>query len=182
MTFDQFLLLCALDQGLMPMSGEVQSEWGSDHPQHRLKIKKAALACVHSSISHCPQMGGFIGLAQGHPPTLQLGFDIEDIARVTDLVAERVAHPKDHAVSGRSPALLWSAREASYKALAGPCQPQVISQIALIHWKPREHDIYQFDFITSGLNAGHGYAWNDEEFQFAITFWTPDSHIEKGIR
>lgn len=182
MDFERFLLFCAFDQGLMPLTGAIDSAWGANEPQHRLQLKKAVGAAPHASVSHSPMRGGFVALSAQHPSTLQLGFDIEDIERVTEAAATRVASPRDHGFGLLTPAHLWCAREASFKALKGDCQPQVVSQIALTDWLEREHDILQFTFSTTGVSSGTGYLWDDGEFQYAIALWTPASHNEKGCR
>lgn len=127
-------------------------------------------------------LGGYVGLTKDHPIDLQIGFDIEEIERVSKAAAARVANPKDHGIGDATPALFWSAREAAFKAYMGDSQPQVMSQIALTEWQLREHDIYQFAFFANGVSTGRGYAWTDGEFQFAVAFWTPDSQFEKGCR
>jgi len=167
---------------LTPFTGEIRNEWGADQPQHRLKLKKASLTSCHSSVSHCPLLGGYVGLTEAHPALLQIGFDIEEVDRVSPEASERVSNPRDHSIGGITPALQWSAREAAYKCLAGPSQPQVVSQIALTDWKLREHGIFQFQFSSGGLSPGQGYAWCDGDFQFALSLWTPLSQIEKGCR
>ncbi len=127
-------------------------------------------------------LGGFVGLGAEHPDDLQIGFDIEEVERVSAAATARTANPKDHGLGESTPALFWSAREAAFKAYLGDFQPQVVSQIALTEWQLREHQIYQFKFFASGASAGRGYAWRDGDFQFALAFWRPDSQIEKGCR
>ncbi|MBX3016259.1 MAG: 4'-phosphopantetheinyl transferase superfamily protein [Bdellovibrionaceae bacterium] len=182
MDFERFLLFCAFDQGLPPFLGAVDSAWAANEAQHRLLLKKAASAAVHASVSHAPMRGGFVGLTEAHPSALQLGFDLEDIERVTEAAAARVASPRDHSFSPLTPAHLWCAREAAFKALKGDCQPLVVSQIALTDWRTREHDILQFTFTATGASSGQGYLWDDGEFQYALALWTPASHNEKGCR
>lgn len=182
MNFEKFLLFCAFDQSLPLFLGDVQSAWGAEQPQHRLLLKKAAQGSVYFSVSHCPVMGGFVGLTPEHPLSLQVGFDLEEVERVNATTADRVGNPKDHGFASSTASLRWSAREAAFKALQGPCQPQVISQIALTDWRPREHEIVQFQFAATGTSPGLGYAWSDGEIQFALTLWTPDSQFEKGCR
>lgn len=182
MDFGRFLLFCAFDRGLPPFLGATDPAWGADRPQHRLLLKKAASAAVHASVSHAPMRGGFAGLTDAHPARLQLGFDLEEIDRVTEAAADRVASPRDHGFGKLTPARRWSAREAAFKALQGDCQPQVVSQIALTDWREREHGILQFAFDATGVSAGEGYLWDDGEFQYALALWTPDSQNEKGCR
>lgn len=166
----------------MPFLGGTDPAWAANEAQHRLLLKKAVSVAVHSSVSHSPMLGGYIGLTDKHPSTLQLGFDIEEIDRVTQAAADRVAHPKDHGFGLLTPAGRWSAREAAFKALQGDCQPQVVSQIALTEWEEHPHDILKFKFSASGVSSGAGYLWDDGEFQYAIALWSPESHIEKGCR
>lgn len=183
LSFENFLLFAAFDQGLGPLIGEASPELGASQQNFRQKIKKQIGDAPYSSISHAPDLGGFVGLTNVHDPLLQVGFDIEALERVEDSVVERVRNSKDE-IPGFSDvaALRWSAKEAAFKSLAGDCQPQVVSQVILQDWIQREHNITQFTFRTGFTSAGTGYAWDDGTHQFAIAFWTPDSQTETGCR
>jgi phosphopantetheinyl transferase (holo-ACP synthase) len=92
------------------------------------------------SISHCPTLGGYV-LSKD-----PIGFDIEETTRVELRFVERMAHPDD--TKGPTPAALWCAKEAAFKALADQ-QPQVIAQIAVNNWKTIDQT-----FFSCTTNAG----------------------------
>lgn len=186
MDVSQFLIYCAFDQGLNLFDFQIQAEWGANHPQHRLLLKKESQKSVFASISHCPSLGGFVGLNSSHPGDLQVGFDIEEVPRVSLAAVERISNHRDQSPSCEPemrPALLWSAREAAFKALLGDSQPLVVSQIWLSHWQERNHGIWSYSFTSPGTSPGVGYAWVDEgAYSYALALWTPRSQIENGCR
>src|SRR5262249_26074220 len=78
-----------------------------------------------------------------------IGFDIEETTRVEWRFVERMAHPDDE--KGPTPAALWCAKEAAFKALADH-QPQVIAQIAVNNWQTIGQNISSFSSTAgSGL-------------------------------
>jgi hypothetical protein len=81
------------------------------------------------SISHTPSLGGFVYLKQAGP---RLGFDLEDIARVHTKVVSRVSTPEELSAAP-SPAQLWVAKEAAFKALRG--RPKVIAALHARAWR-----------------------------------------------
>lgn len=165
-------MFAAFSKGLPLFAGEVNPDWSSEDQNHRQKIRKAAAGARAISVSHCQAMGGFVGLTDLHPAGLQIGFDIEEIHRVTEAVTKRVAHHRDDNPLVEEPwALLWTAREAAFKALAGPEQPQVISQIRLGEWRNPQQNIWTFTFQSSGCAPGEGFAWTADELQYALCLW-----------
>lgn len=184
MDFSRALLYVAVDRGIPPLLGEVSENWGANQQNHRQKIQLESRQALHASISHSPMRGGYIGLGPDHPKDLQLGFDLEEVDRVTEDVVRRVSHPRDEipGAGEETPALLWSAREAAFKSLRGPSQPQVISQIRFFDWKKNDQGLWGASFESSGTSPGKVFSWRDEESQFAIALWTPQSQFEKGCR
>lgn len=88
------------------------------------------------SISHTPTLGGFAFINVPHPnePNLSpaLGFDLEDIARVKAKTVARVSKP-DELSAAPSPAHLWCAKEAAFKALRG--RVKLLSQLTITNWR-----------------------------------------------
>lgn len=164
------------------LTGDINPEWSSESQNYRQKIRKAASVSRFFSVSHCHSMGGFVGLTDLHPKSLQIGFDLEEIARVSEGVAKRVSNPRDQDPGAEhTPALLWTAREAAFKALIGPEQPQVISQIRLGPWQNPQENIWTFTFQSSGCAPGEGFAWEADELQCALCFWSRESQNETGF-
>jgi hypothetical protein len=119
----------------------VKSNWGSQFPGHREEIhgelkKRMAKAYPFSdsSISHCPDLGGFVFSIYDSNQMLRVGFDIESSARVTDRIAQRICITEEEFRRAPSSASLWAAKEAAFKSLKGPKQPAVVSEIELINW------------------------------------------------
>ncbi len=119
----------------------LKSEWGSREPGHREQIhsqlkKKMAHAypLSDSSISHCPSLGGFVFAQQGKQNIFQIGFDVEETARISDAAARRICQTAAEFELAPSSASLWTAKEAAYKSLKGPSQPATVSEVTLTSW------------------------------------------------
>lgn len=105
------------------------------------------------SISHCPIAGGFCVSED----VLSLGFDLEDLSRIKASVVARISDPNE-LQAAPSAALLWLAKEASYKALLGPDQPRVMAMIKISEWRslPVPQGIESFWSFTADLLATDG--------------------------
>ena len=125
----------------------LESHWGSQNPSHRKELhsQSSNLQMGSHSISHCPDIGGF---AHTNDSGVQIGFDIELNARLEPRLAERVSHPQESYQEASSPAIFWCAKEASYKALRGPLQPKVISEIRLGNWTKWSSQIETFQILS----------------------------------
>ena len=111
-----------------------QDIWGSHNPAHRellhaevTKIKNLH-PLVHTSISHSDGMGAVIY------SKWPVGVDVEQTSRVLEKIAARVS-TKEELATAPSPASLWTAKEACFKALKSFEQPSVISQISIGDWQ-----------------------------------------------
>lgn len=84
---------------------------------------------VSVSISHCLSLGGLVtcDLPQ------RVGLDLEVSSRLGLNSVARVSSPGE-IDQAPSPAHLWCAKEAAFKALLGPRQPAVISLVETTHW------------------------------------------------
>jgi phosphopantetheinyl transferase (holo-ACP synthase) len=119
----------------------LKKEWGSQAPDYReslhseLKKKMAhAYPLSDSSISHCHSMGGFAFAQYDVNHIFQIGIDVEEISRVKTETARRVCGSDEEFQMAPSSASLWTAKEAAYKSLKGPNQPQAMSELELIQW------------------------------------------------
>ncbi len=120
----------------------LRPNWGSTHADYReslhgeLKKRMAkAYPFSDSSISHCPSMGGFAFTTFDSNHVLQIGFDIEEDARVRPETAKRICETLKEYQAAPSNASLWTAKEAAFKCLKGPKQPLVVSAVELTNWK-----------------------------------------------
>jgi phosphopantetheinyl transferase (holo-ACP synthase) len=109
-------------------------EWGSHNPEHRELIHKERDSILknspfnlHSSIAHTLGMG--ILVLSKHA----VGVDAEVVNRAQDKVVARVSSPEDVAAAPNS-ASLWTAKEATFKALRPYNQPSVLSDISIGSW------------------------------------------------
>lgn len=126
-------------------------DWGASAPGGRARLRAAiaesigrpgdrdvldlsrppAFADGFASVSHGPLGGGF-AFSRSRP----LGFDLEPLERVREAAALRLARSEDELRQAPSPAALWCAKEAAFKALyvPGP-QPTTASSMAIAGWR-----------------------------------------------
>lgn len=135
----------------------LSADFSSARPGYRTRIREALSARVSNaaidlldlarvpthpdysiSITHGRALGGFT-LA---PLPFWIGFDIEEIERVSAAVASRVQAPGDQPAP--SPAHLWVAKEAVFKCLFLGHQPVTSMQIAIQGWTPISDKNYLF--------------------------------------
>ncbi len=140
------------------------SAWGSSAPEYRTQLRRALCEKLISmgvqfdreqvmdlskwplaeginiSLSHCPEAGGW-AITDWHQ---SVGFDLEVPKRVKAEVVARVSNPSEVS-SAPSAAALWVAKEASFKALRGPRQPLLISQVQISNWKAGRDGEFDFD-------------------------------------
>lgn len=125
--------------------------WGSQSPDHRAEIKSALLQnseLKYHSVSHCPEEGGFIQYS------LPVGFDIEITARVLKNTVQRISSLQEME-DAPSPASLWCAKEATFKALQGFTQPSVVSKISIGGWSRISPQLETFELKNSGDFISH---------------------------
>jgi len=114
---------------------------------------------IHVSISHGPDLGGF---AISKKP---MGFDLELIDRVKDTTVRRISKEAEM-INAPTPAHLWVAKEATYKALKIYSQPEVISELEIGAWSEgRFHLLNESKFTAP---AGLGISWADAEHVYAL--------------
>ena len=129
------------------------------------ELLKPGARPVHSqavmSIAHCPFMGGFVF---SFNTDISLGLDIEIADRVSDKVIHRIATAEE-VQQAPSKALLWTAKEASFKCL-GVDKTSILPIYCDIYdwigWK----SAYLFSFSYKG-QKGRGGGFRVDQLAFA---------------
>ncbi len=156
---------------------DIRPEWGSENAEYRQEIRKGILDFLKQhhpdqiedsiwdleappvlknffvSISHCNGMGGFAFSNRS------LGFDIEDVTRISTKIIERISTESEVADSPEVE-LLWSAKEAVFKSST---EFYTIAHIQILDWKPSQNDTYSFTSLTA-----IGWAFRDSTHSYAI--------------
>ncbi len=151
--------------GLSPLSREkilllnegVRSGWGWNLAERYSDWR----ACRYASWSHTDE---WLALWVGRKKSLAYGLDIESPWRVTPEILARIRHPSDISLASWSSMempLLWSVKEASFKALSRFAPSLgVISQICVPFWQIigggdfMESDMRAFRFQAAALSGG----------------------------
>ena len=107
-----------------------QTYWGSQKPMHRESLREFAVNFSHAFTSRSHTQGAGVFVAHFSA----VGVDIEASDRVTPELAARISSPEEFSAAP-SPASLWCAKEAAFKALYTFAQPPVVSQISIGDWK-----------------------------------------------
>lgn len=132
--------------------------WGSHNPEHRQLIhaeraKRNAEGLLCSSLSHAPSMGVLVLSSK------PVGVDVEESNRVEGKVVGRVSSAEELAQAS-TPASLWCAKEAAFKALKMYNQPSVISKISIGLWSNIDSQTETFQMLNpqefSAPTANHG--------------------------
>lgn len=157
------------------LSVHVQSDWGSDHPDFREKIKQHLKETADSfknigssSISHAAGLGGYAYLPDAQ---MQVGFDIEKRSRVRPSTVQRICKNTEELLRARLPENLWVAKEAAFKALIGPTQPPVLSDLEVTEWVMHSQDLETY-FIDKpekyGFSIARGAVLTEDEYCFGF--------------
>lgn len=101
------------------------------------------------SISHCPIAGGFLvsPINDG-----QVGLDLEDRAKVSREIVLRMGDESE-VLLAPEPAVLWAAKEATFKSLLGPSQPSALSQVKIAGWYNLDLHIWGFQAQIQGVTT-----------------------------
>ena len=150
------------------LRGQLSERWGANHADGRLLIRRALTAELGGppqedltlrpqlpewslSISHTQDYGGWIAVPS--PGRLySIGLDIERRERLNREILARVCTFEELAAAP-DPAFLWVAKEACYKALAGPLQPKTMVEVRVHDWSP------QFALWSFAHQGGRGRGW-----------------------
>jgi phosphopantetheinyl transferase (holo-ACP synthase) len=159
----------------------VQSQWGSQNSNHRQMIRNAIaekykvlsmdkypiLASGDVSISHSNNLGGFI-----YSPTLVVGFDIEEVSRISPKTVARIASPQEIAESP-SVEILWAAKESLFKSIKENFDISLISQLQLLNWQKfslaAPHLIDAEIYLSEGA-LGQTVSWIIDTHVFSFSF------------
>lgn len=138
---------------------QISEEWGSHNPRHRELIHQQRAIFIekspnlHSSISHTHELG-IVAFCSA-----PIGVDIEQTSRVHSEVVRRISSAEEFELAP-SPAALWCAKEASFKALRDFAQPSVVSAISIGNWAKIDSHTETFALLNysnfSVPLAGHG--------------------------
>lgn len=178
----------ALDLPLLEL--RLNEDWGSHHPHGRLALREALSQLTNEnhrdlsapprssslsiSVSHCALLGGFVYT----PKPTKIGLDIEIIERAKEPVVKRISAPQEFSLAP-TPALLWAAKEATFKSLIGPHQPPVLSDIVIGEWlsfgqvfglEGKVHNAWKFQASLSQTDAlqGTGLVFYYSKFVMAL--------------
>jgi phosphopantetheinyl transferase (holo-ACP synthase) len=146
-----------------PIEVVLRPDWGAEHKNHRQDIHKnlsergfhplqSELTFLHPhfSIAHCGKLGGYASM----PPLQEgkIGFDVEEVPRISEKVARRICTTDKEYQQAPSPSLLWVAKEASYKSLRGPRQPETITAVEIHNWSLLDRQTATFGCSVLGKN------------------------------
>ena len=132
----------------------LKKRWGSENPSHREEIHgevKKRMGQLgpffDASIAHTQSLGGFSFIQYPQESVIQIGMDLEVIARTQEATVQRVSSDNEYAAAP-SPAALWVAKEASFKSLKGPQQPKTIGQLVIGDWKKHSSHIETYSLLN----------------------------------
>ncbi len=136
-------------QKLVPRAGlkiTVSPLWGSQNTGHRALLHQEHLRqnpdnSLFHSISHSPGLGILV-LAN-----VPVGVDVERSQRVEAPIVARVSSSEE-LQRAPSPAALWCAKEACFKALRPYNQPSVLSKISVGEWQNIDSQIETFQLLN----------------------------------
>jgi hypothetical protein len=175
----------------------VNPAWGSDQPNFRAALSAAEALALKSigvsdgklallseskvkkysflSRSHSLGMGGFAIL----PPErrLNLGFDLELSSRVEPKLANRIKHEQESSLQ-ISPASLWTAKEASFKAMSSDSSLKFLSQLETFNWKSLDsrNETFQVRFQSRKTStAGWGWTFNLDKYCLCLVLGDRDN-------
>lgn len=168
----------------------LDDDWGSEAHEFRLCLRKAIISKLTSpgssvskqvsdtlldltrppqlndlkiSISHAQGLGGWVQAETSS----ELGFDIEVSSRLRIHPVKRISSPQE-LTSAPSPAHLWTAKEASFKALSYKYSLQTLSQIETQKWIPLQNQWWLFNALCGGEARGSGLSGPYKGFHLAI--------------
>lgn len=106
------------------------------------------------SISHCRALGGYAFL----PGERLIGLDIEEVRRITREACERISTPEEIPEEFY---LLWSAKEAAYKALG--LAGEAISSVKIGGWRALSNGFFAFEAMSESGGRATGVALKTED-------------------
>lgn len=125
-----------------------------------LKVKgKGGISLSHS------KKGGTVLVSPKH---VGIGVDLEEKARLTEKVLNRVSSEAERA-SAPDLLFLWPAKEASFKALYPDNEDLAFTQLTIQNWKKIDSNIWTFESRFQQKTIG-GFLLNDDFLLVAATF------------
>ncbi|QDK39394.1 4'-phosphopantetheinyl transferase superfamily protein [Bdellovibrio sp. NC01] len=127
-----------------------ETNWGSHNPEHRtlihekLNALKSADPALHTSVSHTNGLGVIAACSS------PIGVDAELTARVLPAIIARVSSPEELSQAPNA-ASLWSAKEATFKALKSYEQPSVVSKISIGEWQNIASQFETFRLMNASI-------------------------------
>ncbi len=121
------------------------------------------------SVSHSNILGGAAFAADEG----QIGFDLEETARVLPAVALRISDDQQLRAAP-TPAALFVAKEAAFKALRGPRQPKVLSEVEILEWYLHSFSIPLYTFsarLKGQQNLWLGVCFEDSKSTVGLSFF-----------
>ncbi len=156
----------------------LRREWGSHEPGHREAIRSHLASEARTSdtysISHTEGVGGYALLRASD--SWQIGLDLELVHRVSPAVARRVSSSPEEFESSPSSESLWTAKEASYKALKGMNQPAVVSELNIGSWETYDSQIetYRLENLQAfDFTVGYGLVFKKIPFCLSLFVCRP---------
>lgn len=124
------------------------------------------------SLSYCPSMAGVLLCRDD---SLSVGLDIEEIDRVRKKTAQRICSDGREYSRTPGPAILWTAKEASYKAM-----PQnkglFLRDILTFNWRTLEGGTHGFSFVCGNLR-GRGKSFSHNNVAVSFAWFSPSGEV-----
>ena len=158
-----------------------KEEWGSLTPQHRQKMREFLLSQQQTqvpladpltrigerycSLTHSTERGV---IAIDSTP---VGVDLEKNARVQARVVARIANSPKELERMPNPAALWTAKEASFKALSSFAQPPVMSHLEIGGWRESQDGLVFFELKNAedfSAPQGRGALFQSDIWSLAV--------------
>lgn len=124
---------------------------------------------LFGNISHTQTQAVF---AIGESP---LGIDLEERQRISLAPIKRVCTDIEIALIQQDPKLLWSIKEAAFKAIPFAVQPKVISEIQVVKIQQESaasDPIHNYYFLSTSTNDNdlkiHGFISHNDKYQLCV--------------
>ena len=141
---------------------------GKDKEKLLIPGRRPWISLASISISHCKILGGFIFSLDTNT---SIGLDIEEIVRIRPGLTDRLSQKKE-VEQAPTDALLWVAKEASFKCLPPNNKSIFMSHIYIFNWSHLHSEAYSFCFQVKDY-TGNGIAFIEKDLAVAnaqITF------------
>ncbi len=135
---------------------------GADRKKLLMPGKRPWADLASISISHCKILGGFIFSLKLN---ISVGLDIEQIVRVKPGLIDRLSQVEEVQQAPVN-ALLWVAKEASFKCIPPGNDSLFISHICIFDWNLLQSDAYSFCFQAKDYK-GNGIAFIEKDLVIA---------------